>query len=77
MPSALDKIFIENSLEDLLFRIELKYSYQQAMVWQDYQNLVLVAHAIFGKQEEEAEAVQPVSIEDAQRKLMKVLGKSG
>lgn len=44
------------------------------MVWQGYQNLILVAHAIFAKKED-AGAQQPRNADEAQLQIDRLLGK--
>jgi hypothetical protein len=54
----------------------LKFSEQQVMVWQEYQNLVLVASLVFGKQGADAGGAQPPrNADEAQAQIDRLLGK--
>lgn len=73
MPSQLDLLFWRCSLGDLLKQIELKFSFQQVMVWQDYQNLILTATAVFGKKDSQNQP--PRDAAEAKDQIDRLLGK--
>lgn len=50
VPSRIEEIFWAHSQFDIQLAIELKIGYEHAIVLQNYENLMLTASAIFGKE---------------------------
>lgn len=49
VPSRIEDFLWQHTHDDILSSIELKLSYENAIVLQNYENLLLTAQAVFGK----------------------------
>lgn len=58
--------FWQYSKQDLEMVVRLKIGHQQAILHQEYENLLLTAQAVFGKKRD---AIEPGSAEEAERML--------